>query len=725
MAGVATLGLAGCGGGGGHHGGGSSTVGAKVAVQIPAGITIPVADLQGATAYGTAAVVNGSFTAKVSSGGPTFAYVRQRSTGKPVLFGFAGGGGSGVGPLGSATAILALAFGVGGLQPTAARTLIALIEASPVTTTLAGVIEARVVADPFALSDGDAQVQTAVQAAVASFTRRSSPLSPSRAATRADVEPLVLVQPQDQGGCSVEQGTAAATIVPTNKLRRPAAAYTYLTGYTDDGGATTLPTVQAFGSEDELAPTIGFLSSLATLGVRPANAPVSGTPLHLTVHSGTNVTRTTYETVILMASESQTAEPAFFTDPKYAGVVDSWRAKRKALNAHAWIGTILRDTFASVVGGASAWISAAKAVELVARVEAVGAAAAQAVIDVESGKFLKGTYTWLSQAVAEGDIATATRKAIADIVLEAEGAGEAAVGAELLTAIGAVAAVVIGTLAAAGTLIGVADLGLGWSDLATSDLADVWTVGLLKPNVAVSPSSAKIQAGSSLTLTAATPGVSETLYKYRWTLSSGGNGNIGDPDGAGGAGRDITTAGNSINLLTSSSDVDGAVYAISVTALELKTGAALGTAKATVTISKDIEGNGRSSILDFPKTTTYNGQTFTSGVLVAIVQYPASNPPPANNIYGVFGTGPSGLPPAVPAAGEGYMISTASYGEGDQFSDGSQNRQIPLTTVIDQLSYSNYKDGSGIYPESYDHIYPQLNLFAAWTWTATPNDDRG
>ena len=577
------LNLVGCGGGGGHHGGGSSTDTANVAVQVPSGFSIPATDLQGGTAYGTGAVTNGAFKAKVSSKGPTFAYLQQKSTGKFVLFGFAGTGQSGVSAMGSATAILALAFGLGGLDPDAARTLVSLIVADPATATLAGIVETRLAADPLALTNGDAAVQAAVSAAVASLTGGGKSLLRDKAVARADIEPLLLIQPQEQGGCSVEQGTAAATIVPTNKVRRPAATYTYLTGYTDGGGTTTLPAAQVFGSVEDLAPTIGFLSSLASLGVHPANAPVSGSPLRLTVHSGSNTVKTTYETVILMASQSQAGEPAFFADAKYAGAVEGWRAKRKELNAHAWIGTILRDTFASVVGGASAWISASTALSLLAKIEAVGAAAEQAVIDVESGKFLEGTYTWLSQAVSEGDIAITTRKAIAKIVLEAEGAGEAAVSAEILTAIGAIAAVVIGTLAAAGTLIGVADLGLGWSDLATSDLADVWTASLLKASVAISPSSETVQGGASVTLTAGTPGVSSTGYKFHWTLSSGGNGNIGDPSGTGGAGRDITTTGTSINLLTSASDPEGTLYSVSVTAISLTDGATLGTATASIT----------------------------------------------------------------------------------------------------------------------------------------------
>ncbi len=404
---------------------------------------------------------------------------------------------------------------------------------------------------------------------------------------RADPTPLVSIQPQDQSGSAVLQMDTDPGIFPVNRIRRPAAAYTYQTGYVaSDGTTTTFPAAVAFAGPQDLAPTTSITGSLASLGSRPAFAPVDGSDTTLKVYNDT-ATKTLYETVILMASGKTDldADPSFFSDAKYANVVADWKAKRQELNTHAVFGAILFDLFSSVIGGVSTWVSYSVVAAAVADLEAASADAAQMVVRAATGDVLGATLRWFNGATDVNAIASAPwKKSIAEVLVKAEGFSEAAISAEFLTAIGGIAAYVAGCLAVAGTLLGVADVTSSYVDMLTSDKADLWTETLLKPSVVISPTTGALTAGGSLALTAATPGVSETNYKFHWVLSSGGNGNIGDPTGAVSPGRDITTAGNSIDLLTAASDTDGTIYTVTVTAIDLKTGASLGSATSKLTI---------------------------------------------------------------------------------------------------------------------------------------------
>ena len=593
MAGIAvfpTLGLVGCGGGGRGGSKGVSTGVSATSAALPAGFTLPVAELRGETAFGSTSIAsNGAFAAKVrANAGPTFAWLRHAATGKYVLFGFAGPGQNGVSAAGSATALLAVVYGVGLLSPDDARALVALIEADPATATLASVIAARVAADPYALTDGDAQVQAAVQVALSSLGGTTEQAVRSKDAVRDDPTPLVSIQPQDQSGSAVLQEDAAPAIFPVNRIRRPAAVYTYQTGIVAaDGTATTFPAAVAFSTPQDLAPTTSITASLASLGTRPAFAPVNGSATTLKAYDAT-ATKTLYETVILMASgkvDGIDADPSFFSDPRYASAVAGWKAKRQELNKHAVFGAILFDLFSSVIGGVSTWVSYTVVAAAIADLEVAGADAAQMVVSAATGDVPGATLRWLHGATDVNAIASAPwKRSIAEVLVKAEGFSEAAISAEFLTAIGGIAAYVVGCLVAAGTLLGVADLSSSYLDTLTSDKADLWTATLLKPSVTISPATGTVQAGGSLSLSAGTPGVSETNYKFRWTLDSGGNGNLGDPAGTGGAGRDVTTAGNSISLLTAASDAQGITYTITVEAIELKTGASLGVAKAKIAV---------------------------------------------------------------------------------------------------------------------------------------------
>ncbi len=586
MAGIATFALTGCGGGG-HGGGGGSTDTANVAVSLPSGFPIATTDLVAGTSYGTGAVSGGAFKAKVSASGPTFAYLQQKSTGAYVMFGLVGHGRPGLSALSSAALAVALALGITALPTKGLTSAMALLETDQNVETLANAIAATMAGDPLCLTNGNTTIIAAIKTAVDAVAAEASP-SAVQANPKTTQSTLVLVQPtSDQGGAEVLLGDDQASLVPTNTKRRPISAYTYLTGHVDANGTTTTVSPATRIDEQDLTATSSLLGSITSLGVKGAFGPVSGKPFELSVTSGD--TKTLYETVVLMATGDNSAvDPAFFSDAKYANEVAGWRTQLQTLNLSAFVGGILFDLFNSVLAGAATAASATQVAAAITALEAAEASAANGILSAARlGQYGDAAQFLLTRLTANDLLATTRykyRQAILEIIGESEAA--AAVGAEGAAgiAVTGLAAVALAALTAAGTLAGIADVAASYFDTLSSPKGEIWTATAIKPSVVISPVTGTVSPGGSLTLTAATPGVSETNFKFRWTLSTGGNGNIGDPAGAVKPGYDVTTAGNAINLLTASSDAGGTIYTVTVAAIDLKDGNTLGTAKATLAI---------------------------------------------------------------------------------------------------------------------------------------------
>lgn len=589
----------------------------KAKTTLPPGYHIAPANLLGETAFSSGRLdSNGTFTAAARAGRPTVAWLRDSGTGKHLLFGFVGGGDSTISAVSSAVVILVLAFGIGALAPDKATELLNRIQASPVTTTLASTLSARLSADPYALTDGDPQVQAAVQAAVAALkTAKWSVPTPQAGAG----DPNLLVQPGEQFGANIVQTNQAATLAPVNMLRRPISVWTYLVSYETTGSQVQqVSPIQAVGSPQDLPMTTGIIGSLAS--GNPVYGPVQGLPQVLTMPA--NAKKANFVNVALMASSGLSAAPAFFSDPIYAAEVPKWQGKRAALNRQAFIGGLNLDLFGSAVGGALGALSINACYTICSQIEAIGAAAAEAVVKVEADKFLEGTYTWLQAAVSSGDIGIATRKAIANIVLRAEGASDAAISSQLLLAIEGIATLLAGCLLVAGAVVGLADLSFTFKDIFASPLGALWTDTLLKPTLSITPASGFIQKGGSTDITATIQNLSR--FKFEWKIVSGGHGVLGDLSTTNNVGTDIVTQGNMVNLQTSGSDPDNTVYTIQCQAIDKATGMVISTSTTTVSFTNKITVPGTRIDYDDPH-----------DIFIAV----KFNPPPHTDVFELVGKG--------------------------------------------------------------------------------------
>ena len=218
-------------------------------VQLPEGSKLALTDLRIVTCVGEAPVkAEGSFRARESGSSPALAFATD-STGKPTLLGFVSGETSGTGSeisaQSTAVALLFQALSAFTLPRDAWPQALTLLTADPSTATLAKVVAARLAANPYAISDNDTELLSALNSAVTAIL--GSTIAPALTASRtaaclksfdvrvtstAEETALVLVQPTDENsGVRVAPNAAGNGITITNSFRRHLWAYVYRTGW--------------------------------------------------------------------------------------------------------------------------------------------------------------------------------------------------------------------------------------------------------------------------------------------------------------------------------------------------------------------------------------------------------------------------------------------------------------------------------------------------------------
>lgn len=267
---TALLVLASCKGGGsstGSAGTGSQGLPVDISaasgrVVLPTGVTIPLSQLTVTTAIAAAAVsADGTFTVPVLGSGPVIVDAED-SSGVTVLMGYADAASSGSPQAGgkgeisatqTAIALLFLGIGAWDISPVNWQAIRDAIAQSPEATQLASVISTRMAADTEALSDGDAQVLSAVSKNASALGPPASSPAPSTvsgpieahtltAATVTVTGSQILVEnPGVQSGVEVQVAPDNKGIVFVNSYRRRCTAFIYETEAVDATGKGVLP----------------------------------------------------------------------------------------------------------------------------------------------------------------------------------------------------------------------------------------------------------------------------------------------------------------------------------------------------------------------------------------------------------------------------------------------------------------------------------------------------
>jgi hypothetical protein len=559
-----------------------------VGLTLPPGFSLNLAELAGETAWDSQPLGAGSFPSKVIlNGRPTLAFLRHLPTDKHVMLGIAGDASFGVSAKGCAIALIALSIGIFGLPPDAAWEAIALIDADPATDALAAVIETRLGIDPYCLFDGDPQIRQALLDAYNAIAAESQPRPKGKG--QRPLSNLLLIQEDEQSMTRVNQAETDTAVKVVNLGRRPITALTYRTKTQDENGILDLPVPVPIGSPQQIRATTGILGALSSLGSSALFAPVEGPILDLPASEGK--IKTYYETIVLMASgknDGLDPDPAFFSDTRYANLVQGWKDERRDLNIYATFGGIVFELTASVLGGTVGYMARAALAAALAELEAIEAGAVQAFLSSASeGAMGVAVRACMELAKDSTLVGERVRAVLIDVVLKAQQAGQSAATSAQLVALRGLAALVVETLAVAGTLLTLADIGFSYKDVMTSSKAERWNEIVLKPKVVIDPATGTVHRGGNKVLTASvTADLPGATYKYRWTLSGPPNGVLSEV-GATNVGRIIETVSAQVKLVSSTGDVEGWVYDISVEAFEVMPGGALesrGTAFSHITV---------------------------------------------------------------------------------------------------------------------------------------------
>ena len=616
--------------GGGGGGSDVTLTNRSVPVTLPAGLSLPTGELAVETIYKSAALdASGAFLATVPAGDqPALAFLRHVPSDRVVLMGFTHDGTRGVSALGSAAAILYYALGVSALPAIGQTQALALIEAHPATASLADVIARRVAASPFALTSEDAEIGPAVLAARSAIQGGASrAVKLSTRQTRAELAPLLTVTPNEQSGANVEQGDDGQSVRFVNTKRRPLTVHTYRVAEDTGTGKKDLPKAVEVGSPIDVPVVqsiVGAIGDLARLNLAVPWAPVTSAPVPLALTSGS--VRTYFQSVVLMASgktESE-GEPSFFTDVRYSGEVARWRLDRRVLNTHAWIGGILGDIVASIVGVAAVGIGTAKITAALAEMSAIEAATGKLFLEeVALGRFGYAMQTTLETAGRSDLLGATMRKTLVSLVENGEvKVGQALAQQAEAAAFRGIGGMLLRVLAGAGLVALLLDIGSTYVDILSSSKAEKWDATLFKPTLKLSPTTAKIGAGGRVTLTATVPGAEGQKIIYAWSKSGGVGATLSGTE-PGKVGDSFETASGSVDLVTTRSD-QGAITVNVVAYVEIDgKRSEVGRSAATITVDQtQIVVAGRFKVLGWiiPVEGSYDLQIVSCYLISPIVE---------------------------------------------------------------------------------------------------------
>lgn len=629
--------LAGCGGGGG---GGStvSTTRTRGTVALPSGAP---AGHRVANGYGDSAIgASGGFELKTLSALPSIALVLDVA-GKLALLGFVDPSAASNVLDATSTAVALLFLALGGAQASLddKAGLLRELRAEPAVATLATVVSARLIADPLALHNGDAQIQNALVTArdavrAAHGGTRSRAVPGITPVTRAEgLPPRMLVQPSGrQSGVEVVQDPARdGAVVPINHFRRWGKLFAYRVGFEDTSGVRQdLPKAEALNNGDAFGATAPLGGVFTTLGELfsggAAFAPVTGKTLPLTMGSGDVKT---FVEIVALGSAFTQSEPEFFSAPRYAAQVPLWREARGRLNLISWMADIFFGLFMEVLGirGAVADFAAYEAAAL-AWEGIEDTALRNILLMAKNGELPRAVAELVKLGIDDAggrvvfqELAPASAKLLAYI------AGEKVAVTEALWLAGFKALGGL-LLAAPGVVMGAVDLGAVASDLSSANAADLWTATLIKPTVAITPSAAQLGGGQELGLTATVPGAaSGAKFSYAWALSGS---NLASLRGENKSGASVETSAPTVTLATTPSTQG--TLTVTVTAYQLGEGGAktkVGDAKSTITMTD--ASTARTVFLEKYDVTVKNsdGVPSTYHYYGAFLVFPLASTPPS------------------------------------------------------------------------------------------------
>ncbi len=583
------FGMIGCGGSSSSTSGFSGRlVSITGKVELPAGFSTAVGALTLGNAVAQAPVAASAFTIQTASAGPSITYL-QDALGHVLMMGYLDptNGTATINPVSTAAVLIFIGLDGSSLPEATRSQVFSLIRGNSATIAAASVISARLLADPLALDNNDAQIVTAVKTAVTQVIGGTKAIS--QRAAKAVAQPkidITQIQPTgQQSGSELLLDSATDGFKNVNHFRRYGRVFVYKTGVVSPTDViTTYPTVQPFGTPVDIKSTqnLGLFTAIGDILTRTSPfSPVTSPLIPLALDANTK--KTLYD-VVVVGSSADPDEPSFFSLPQYSSQVATWRAAVSSLTLKSWFADVYFGLLLDAIGVRQIVLDDIAIEGAIASLTAIEDAAWQVVIaQAKSGKFGKAAVLAMERIVEDDLVANACFAALIKIVGNAEAAAAIAVKqASFKTYVRVFLRACANVIIAAFGALGLGDIGAVVHDLASSRQGDVWTATVTKPTLTLNPSSKTIKPGERVTFTVSQPFGVTSPVEYDWTQNST-FGTLSSSDGI--VGNSIVTSSRVVDLVTTPSDQSAVTLQVKAFAMVNGVKTEIGSAVAAITFT--------------------------------------------------------------------------------------------------------------------------------------------
>lgn len=567
--------LSGCGGSSGGMGGGSGggLRSLSGSITLPAGVAAK--DVIISSTKGLTPLTEAAYEAVVSAAAPSLVMALDSVTKKVLAMAMVNPDDAKADMNSNTTAAALIYLGLGGSAfiGNDRKTLLKKVVDSSETSALAAAIRTAQGSDKFALSNGNADLKAKVQSAI-----RAVNTGFSRAAVESSSEirtnglsPMMIIEPAAAvDGFTVVQTSPGLGFQVQNERRRSATAFTYIVGHVaPDGKETSENPPKRVGAPLYVPATKNILS------LPYGWSQVVSSPMSLSL-SGSDKT-TKFETVIISTAFKGNV-PAFYSDPRFASHVQSWKDEAARLRQTGIIQG-MANLVLEVLGLGGALFEYSTLSALIPQVLAKTTAIRAGLLAAAEGNIF---YEFVLQELLKDFTAEALFALELPIIepliaqVSAVRAAELFAGQSSAASIAVVRAGMV-VLIALG-VIEVADIIAVARDTRSGPEANLWQLTAFQPTVQMNPPSGTYQPGSSLQISVTAPGIGTQGIAYKWTLTGSSLANISDGTQVGAS---FTSTKSVVTLATTPSTVG----TLSLTAVITKNGVEVGSATAKFTLA--------------------------------------------------------------------------------------------------------------------------------------------
>lgn len=511
------LSLAGCGGL--FSGGGSSVPLASLTglLGLPGGVTLANLQVVGSGGFGT--VTSSSFAVQMQSHIPSLATVWDSVNHKVLLMGILdpAKGDNSLDAESTATAVMFL--GLGGMEygPTDRRALLEAIGSSSQVTTLTTALQSALASDPFAITTAPPALKTAIKNAVdgfssgATFTKSATSHSRSKGESQStqSLTSVAIIEPTSEvDGLTFVQSSEPLGFKVQNTRRRFGRVLTYVTGHVDANDVETPenpPT--ASGEILDVPMTVGLLNTSGT-GWSQVTSEVK------TLSIVGKDKKTKYE-MIALTPVFGAAQPAIYSDPRYAGEVAKWKEESGNLRQSVMMGGLM-EIVLEILGLGGAAMSYTTLQSSIAGLLTTTQAIRTGMSAAYLGNIFYGQVIGeLASKMTFEEIFYAELPLLETLTLKLKGdiAANTVRNAFLRPRLVAARAALM-VIVALG-IIELADIFAIAKDTSTGQEANVWTGLVFQPTVSLTASSNTYTAGGQVTFNAHLPSTGADIV-YHW-----------------------------------------------------------------------------------------------------------------------------------------------------------------------------------------------------------------